>query len=187
MNNLIKARPSRLAPFEATLFAMEAERKTLAQMRQWLAGQGVTVSLMAISKFLTSRRELRWQAEMLGRIVNGQEPVEKVGTAFQTQPEPALETLIKLSRLLVFERATKTMTGPEFEAQHSKTTSMVVNYLRQQDRLGIKKSEIALAEKRLANRARDAAPNPCPDHPKPAPDALELFKAALATVLAGPR
>jgi hypothetical protein len=105
MNTLIKARPSKLAPFEESLFAMETARKTLAEMRQWLAGHGATVSIMAVSKFPTSRRKRRWQAEILGQIASGLTPVGQAKAAFQNHPEPDLDTLIKLSRLFIFEHA----------------------------------------------------------------------------------
>jgi hypothetical protein len=51
MNTLIKQRPSELAPFEETLFTMNAAKSTPAEMRQWLAARGVAISTMAISKF----------------------------------------------------------------------------------------------------------------------------------------
>jgi hypothetical protein len=184
MNTLIKARPSKLAPFEEPLFQMEVARKTLAEMRQWLSGQGVTVSTMAVSKFLARRRERRWQAEILEQIVNGQQPLAQAQRAFQNQPEPELDTLIKLSRLFVFEHATKLMTGPEFAAQSSKTTKMVLNYISRQAKLGIKKSEIALAEKKLAARPPDNAPKQCLDKPKMDPEAGQLLRAAFAAIAA---
>jgi hypothetical protein len=179
MNTLTKARPSKLAPFEETLFAMEVARKTLAEMRQWLGGHGVTVTIVAISKFLASRRKLRWQAEILGQIVNGLQPVAQAKSAFQNQPDPDLDTLIKLSRIFIFEQATKLMTGPEYAAQSSKTTKMVLNYINSQAKQGIRKSEIALAEKKLAAHAPDHPPKQCPDNTKMDSEAGELLRAAV--------
>jgi len=36
MNTLIKEKPSKLDPFEETLFVMDAAKNTLAEMQQWL-------------------------------------------------------------------------------------------------------------------------------------------------------
>jgi hypothetical protein len=123
-------------------------------------------------------------AEILEQIVNGQQPLAQAQRAFQNQPEPELDTLIKLSRLFVFEHATKLMTGPEFAAQSSKTTKMVLNYISRQAKLGIKKSEIALAEKKLAARPPDNAPKQCLDKPKMDPEAGQLLRAAFAALAA---
>jgi len=159
MNTLIKARPSKLAPFEESLFAMETARKTLAEMRQWLAGHGATVSIMAVSKFPTSRRKRRWQAEILGQIASGLTPVGQAKAAFQNHPEPDLDTLIKLSRFFIFEHATKLVPGSELVGPSAQVTKMVLNYINRQAKQGIKKSEIALAERKLVIREASARQN----------------------------
>ena len=107
MNTLLKQRPSKLAPFQETLLDMDAANKKLAEMQQWLADRGVVVSTMAISKFLTSRRRRRWEAQLLDKFAGG----NQTETAAKIGAGPNLDTLIQLSRFLVFEHSTKLMTS----------------------------------------------------------------------------
>jgi hypothetical protein len=44
MNTLKKQRQSKLDPFEETFLAMDAAKKSLSVMQQWLASQRVIIS-----------------------------------------------------------------------------------------------------------------------------------------------
>jgi hypothetical protein len=183
MNTLIKERPSKLAPFQKTLLELDAANKTLAEMQQWLAGRGVTVSTMAVSKFLASRRRRRWEAQLLDKFAGGSQSM----TASKIPAEPSLDTLIRLSRFLVFEHATKLGTSLESGRQSTQITKLVLNYINRQSKINSKNSEVALAEKRLAIReasARDRALMKRLPKTKKQPEPGGLFRAALATVLA---
>jgi hypothetical protein len=183
MNTLLKQRPSKLAPFQETLLDMDAANNKLAEMQQWLAGRGVAVSTMAISKFLTSRRRRRWEAQLLDKFAGG----NQTETAAKIGAGPNLDTLIQLSRFLVFEHSTKLMTSLESARQSTQITKLVLNYIHHQARIKSKNSEVALAEKRLAIReasARDRALMKRLPKTKKQPEPGEVFRAALATVLA---
>ena len=78
----------------------------------------MVVSTMAISKFLTSRRRRRWEAQPLDKFAGGGHAT----TASKIRAEPNLDTLIQLSRLLVFEHATKVMTSLESARQSTQIT-----------------------------------------------------------------
>jgi hypothetical protein len=186
MNTLIKERPSKLAPFQKTLLELDAANKTLAEMQQWLAGRGVTVSTMAVSKFLASRRRRRWEAQLLDKFAGGSQSM----TASKIPAEPSLDTLIRLSRFLVFEHATKLGTSLESGRQSTQITKLVLNYINRQARIGCKTSEVTLAATRLAIReasARDHALTKRLPKTKDQPEPSEIFQAALATLLAGPQ
>jgi hypothetical protein len=183
MNTLTKTRPSKLAPFQEALLDMDAENKTLAEIQQWLAGRGVVVSTMAISKFLTSRRRQRWEAQLLDKFAGGGQSM----TASKIPNGPNLDTLIQLSRFLVFEHATKVMNSVESARKSTQITKLVLNYINRQSKINSKNSEVALAEKRLAIReasARDRALMKRLPKTKKQPEPGGLFRAALATVLA---
>jgi len=179
MNTLTKQTPSKLDPFEEVLFAMDAAKNTLAEMKQWLSGQGVTISFQAISQFLASRRKRRWQADILRQIASGQQPFKQAKTAFQNDPEPDLETLIKLSRVLIFEHAVHLKPG----LMSSPTTNMVLNYINRQGRIESKNSQVALAERKLAIREASARENTL-NQTRKKPDAGELLRAAFAALQA---
>jgi hypothetical protein len=186
MNTLTKTRPSKLAPFQEALLDMDAENKTLAEIQQWLAGRGVVVSTMAISKFLTSRRRQRWEAQLLDKFAGGGQSM----TASKIPNGPNLDTLIQLSRFLVFEHATKVMNSVESARKSTQITKLVLNYINRQARIGCKTSEVTLAATRLAIReasARDHALTKRLPKTKDQPEPSEIFQAALATLLAGPQ
>jgi hypothetical protein len=147
-----KARPSRLDPFEETLFAMDAAKKTLTEMKQWLSAQGVTISAQGISQFLAYRRQRRWQAETLGQIANGLHPVAEAKAALADGPEPDLDTLVKLSRIMIFENAAKLLTEPQNARQTSQMTKMMLRIVDHQANREIRKDEIDFAERQLALR-----------------------------------
>jgi hypothetical protein len=156
MTTWTKERPSRLAPFEETLFAMDAAKNTLAEMQQWLSGHGVTVSCQGISQFLISRRKRRWQRETLAQIAAGREPIGQAKTAFQTDPEPDLDTLIKLSRVMIFEHAAHLDVGPRSTGMAVQIDKMVQTYITRHAKLESQKTEFALAARRLALREASA-------------------------------
>jgi hypothetical protein len=152
MTTWTKERPSRLAPFEEPLFAMDAAKNTLAEMQQWLSDQGVTVSCQGISKFLISRRKRRWQRETLALIATGRQNIESAKPAFQANPEPDLDTLIKLSRVIIFEHAAQLDVGRRSTGVAVQIDKMVQTYITRHAKLESRKKEFDLAERRLALR-----------------------------------
>ena len=152
MNTLIKQRRSKLAPFAETLFQMEAGTNTLAEMQSWLASQGITISTVAISKFLACRRRHSWQDRLLGQIAGGVQPAEEAKAALQTHPAPELDILIKLSRILVFEQTSRLVTTPELNRQARETTNMVLTYINRQARLASREKTAPVAERTAALR-----------------------------------
>jgi hypothetical protein len=163
MKPMTKEKSSRLDPFEDTLFAMAAAKKTLVEMKQWLSARGVTISFQAISLFLISRRERRRQAETLRQIAAGLEPVAQAHAAFQTDPEPDLDTLIKLSRIIVFEHTIKLAAPPGPDRPSPKITNLILRYLAHQNKWETRKREIDLAERMRVAR-HPATPTPAPIH-----------------------
>jgi hypothetical protein len=185
MDTLIKQRRSKLAPFQETLFQMEAATNTLAEMQSWLAAQGITISTVAISKFLACRRRRRWREELLGKIAGAARPAEEARAALQTNPAPELDTLIKLSRILVFEQTSQLVTTPELNRQARETTKMVLNYINRQSRLVSKEKIAPLAERTAALRqaaAHEKTLTAILAQIKENPALLELFRTTCAGI-----
>jgi hypothetical protein len=185
MMTLIKEKQSKLDPFEETLLEMDAAKKTLVQMQQWLSDHGVAISIPGISLFLTSRRRRRWQRQMLDKIASGAQQVEEAKTGLQTHGAPDLNILIKLSQLLIFQHTSKVVIDPEFSSQTRQLTKMVLSYIKNQANLEVKKSDAKLAATKLAIReesARLKALKYCLQKAGKHSAATELFRTAFAAL-----
>ena len=68
---MTKQRESKLDQYADILAAMEAEKKTLAEMQAWLKEEGVIVALSSLSRYLESARTRRLQEKLLGQIATG--------------------------------------------------------------------------------------------------------------------
>jgi len=132
MDILIKAKSSKLDPFEEALFDMEDAKKTLTEMRQWLAGQGVTISVSGISQYLSIRRQRRERDQMLEQIATGQQEHTQLKAAFVAHPEPDLETMIKLSRFIMMQQAMHVAAKSDFTRRSCEMTKMVLNFIKSQ-------------------------------------------------------
>jgi hypothetical protein len=188
MNNLMKEKRSRLSPFEEALFAMETRKSPLTEMQAWLAGQGVTITTVGISKFLASRRRHRWQAQLLAQVASGGQPAEEAATALQASPPPELDTLIKLSRILVFEQTSRLVITPELTRQAREMTKMVLTYINRQSRVEFRERSDSLTTRKAAAlepAAYEKPPTSAVEEFKENPDTLELFRSAWAALQAG--
>lgn len=134
-----KNKPSKLDQYAETLLAMDDARKTLADMQAWLKEEGCTVSLGALSNFLSSQRESRLQEMLLQQIATGARQCKEVEAQLSKNPAPETETLIKLVRVLIMKFSTATNVTPEM-------SELVFNMLKPV----IKWHEVQLKEGALA-------------------------------------
>jgi hypothetical protein len=108
-----KERDSKLKPYADLLEAMEAEGKKLTEMQAWLKEEGCLISLGGLSNFLSSRRQLRLQQQMLQQISTGARQCKEVEAQLAKSPAPETETLIKLARVLIMKFSTESNISPE--------------------------------------------------------------------------
>src|SRR5450756_75352 len=97
---LRKRAPSMLDPFTEQLFQMEAEKKTIDEMLDWLKEREVTTARGNLSHFLTCRREeaeLQEQQEQLQARANKCAAFEEL---MAKNPKPDLGTAIEMFKLL---------------------------------------------------------------------------------------
>src|ERR1017187_2307635 len=98
-----KQRESKLDRYAEVLMEMDDAKKTLAEIQAWLKDEGVTVALNTIGRFLESARSARLQSKLLGQITSGARQCADVEKLFGKNPAPALETLIKLQRVILLD------------------------------------------------------------------------------------
>lgn len=149
----MKARQNKLDRFAAKLADMDAEKKTLAEMQAWLAESGCRASSSAISVFLERQRSSRRQAELLAQIASGARQSQEVEKQFGRTPPPALDTLIKLQRVVLLNIATKAGADPELLKLVATTFSSVM----ESERIKIKRDELELGKRKMVLMEKKAA------------------------------
>ena len=107
-----KRRPNKLDQYAAPLAEMELAGKTLAQMQAWLKEDGVSASMGGLSTFLAQLRDTRLQDKLLAQIASGARQCRDVEKEFGEHPAPALETLIKLQRVILLNLSTQANANP---------------------------------------------------------------------------
>jgi len=179
-----KPQPSKLDPFAETLVSMELEGKTLKAMIKWLQQEGVTVSYSTLSEYLSALRDKRREKSLLAQITTGARQSKEVQSAFEQNPAPELETLIKLVRVLIMQLSTGGVDNPEMLQLADRMTNTVVMFLSGQTRAAQKEREVTLAELKHAETKKDDATKAlelCLEEAKGTP-AEELFKQAFAAL-----
>ncbi|MDE2099100.1 MAG: hypothetical protein KGL39_17735 [Patescibacteria group bacterium] len=80
---------------------------TLAEAREQLRLDGCSVSLSRLSDWWAEQQSRRQQEQLLARITTGSQQIRDVEQEFAKNPAPALETLIKLHRVLILRLSTE--------------------------------------------------------------------------------
>ena len=108
-----KSKASALDQHAETLAAMDAEKKTLAEMVAWLKEEGCTVSPSTVSRYLEGLRSAELQSALLSQIAAGASQVKAVEAEFAKNPAPELDTIMRLQRVLVMKLSTQGFADPE--------------------------------------------------------------------------
>jgi DNA-binding phage protein len=140
-----KARASKLDPYAARLADLDAEKKTLSDICDWLAEQGCKASPSMVSVYLERLRSERRQAAVLAQIVSGSRQAEEVEKKFTNHAAPELDTIIKLHRVLAMQLATQAVDNPELINLARDLTQTVISYTTGQTRAAQKNRELELA------------------------------------------
>ena len=156
-----KPMKSKLDPYAETLLEMEDRHQSGREMLSWLASQGLHCALDTVLHFLRRRRQARLQERLLGRITNGADQCREVEKLLGKNPAPALETLIKLHRVLIFQLSSQVDHSPDFDLDFARLanqlTRTVMDYARGQTEATNKKIELAQAERKLKLTEKKAA------------------------------
>jgi hypothetical protein len=142
----VKQRESKLDQFAGTLADMEAEKKTLAEMRDWLKDEGVTCSISTLSDFLAGLRSRQLQDKLLAQIASGARQCQAVEKQFGANPAPELETLVKLHRVLIMQMSTQGNVDPEFLKLADGMLRTAMDYASGKTKFVQKERELKLAE-----------------------------------------
>ena len=141
-----KQRESKLDQYADVLMAMDAEKKTIPEILTWLKQEGVTVSGSTVSRFLELQRRLRLQQALLEQIASGAVQCKEVEKQFGENPAPAMETLIKLHRVLIMKLSTAGNVDPDYLKLADQLTRTAMEYTSGQTKFAQKERELAVAE-----------------------------------------
>jgi hypothetical protein len=176
----MKAIKSILDPYEDELMAMDEEKKTIVEMVEWLKGKGLEPDRSTVSRFLTSRRIARENAEMLGDIHGTSGQVKAADEAWKENPAPALEKLIRLHRVtiwkLIFGKKSNDMIS-----LGNRLTNTVIQHVNNKTKARFKGREVRLAEAKADEAKKsdqEKALEICLAECKGNPEAVEMFTSA---------
>mgnify|MGYP007071578106 CR=1 FL=1 len=153
----MKSRPSKLDQYAAQIADLDTEKKTLAEICEWLAGEGCKVSPSSVSVYLERLRSQRRQAAVLAQITSGSRQSAEVEKQFAKNPAPQLETLIKLHRVIAMQLATQSVDHPELIEVANGLTKTVMDYASGLTKAEIEKQKLALSDRRVKLLEQKAA------------------------------
>ena len=148
-----KQHASKLDQYAATLLDLDDQHKTLEDMVAWLRAEGVTASTGRVSGFLSDLRQQRLQARLLGQIASGARQCADVEKQFGKNPAPALETLIKLQRVLILQLSTQANVDPSL----METIFFAFKSVMDSEKVKLKREELGLARDKFQFDAAEAA------------------------------
>lgn len=165
--------------------SMDAAEKTLEEMLAWLKEEGVVVAPSTLADFLEVQQDQRKQARVLSRIATGAAQCREVEKAFDQNPAPDLEMLLKLHRVLILQLATQGPAQPESLKLADQMTKTVLACISAKTKAAHKEREVTLAEQKQAEAKKseqEKALEFCLDAAKSSPEVQELFKTAFAAL-----
>lgn len=113
----MKTRPSKLDAHAEQLREWDAASLPIISegdcMVKRLAARGCSVSPSRVSCFLEAQRSRSAQDRLLAQITSGSRACQEVEAQFSKTEAPALESLIKLHRVVIMQLATQAGTQPE--------------------------------------------------------------------------
>jgi hypothetical protein len=142
----MKQRPNKLDPFGERLDAWAAEGRTLAQMREELRKDGVTVAVSQIGEFLARRRQAALEERLFGMISNGARMNSELDRAYEAAPAPEVERLIQVTKTLIMSLQVEGAANPDFLKLANSMQQTVLNYLTGVNRARIEERKLELQE-----------------------------------------
>lgn len=145
----MKARPNKLDRFAAQLSELDAEKKTLSEICEWLAAEGCKASPSSVSVYLERLRSERRQAALLAQIASGAQQVKDVEKQFSKHEAPNVDVLIKLLRVQIMQLATKSLDNPDFLDITNTLTRTVMEFISGQTKAELEKQKLAHSERKI--------------------------------------
>jgi hypothetical protein len=148
---------SKLDRFSETLLSMNDEGKTLAEIIAWLKQEGVSVSGSRLSEFLEQLRSARSQKQILEDIVSGSAKCREIDQAFSKNPAPALESIIKLLKVLIMQLATAGHADKESLKLADQLTRTTLDFTSGKTKADLENRKLELQERRVSLLENKAA------------------------------
>lgn len=151
----MKDKPSKLDPFAERLDDLLTPKErggmgqTLQEAQAQLLADGCSISLGRLSEWWSARQNRRLQEQLLGRIASGARQCKEVETQFGENPAPALDTLIKLHRVLVLQLSTQASVDPKLIAKADMMLRTVMEFQAGQTKAELEKQKLGIAERRV--------------------------------------
>lgn len=153
-----KKQSSRLDAFATTLRAMDAEGKTLVEIRAWLAEEGCQISEQFLGRYLESLRQLELEQQLFAQIASGARMNKELDQAYRENPAPTLDRLITITKTLVMSLQVKGAADPSLLNLANSMQQSVLAYTMGQTKAEIDRQKLAIQDRRtkLLEKKADA-------------------------------
>jgi hypothetical protein len=110
-----------------------------------------------ISQHLKKLRTQRQKRELFADIVNGSHLGREAEEAFKQNPAPALETVVKIFKLLIMQLATNGNADPDMLKLANQLMKTAVIYFAEQTKAKLENRKLGLQERRVTLLEKKAA------------------------------
>lgn len=138
----MKQKPSKLDAYAGRLEEWFLQGKSLAEAREQLKLDGVSVSLSRLSVWWQQRQSAKAEEQLLAQIASGARQCKEVEAAFAEHPAPELDTIIRLHRVLIMKLSTQAHADPSLLELVARLTKPTMEYAK----LVEKRRELELQE-----------------------------------------
>jgi hypothetical protein len=148
----MKSKPSKLDVFADRLDQwFGIEKKTLAEVQEQLQLDGCRVSLSRLSDWWSGRQSQLQGEALLKQIASGARQCKEVEQEFAKNPAPALETIIKLQRVLIMKLSVQANADPQLVELVARLTKPTMEFAKLQE----KRREMELNEAKYRDQVAD--------------------------------
>lgn len=146
----MKSRPSKLDAHAERLDEWYFVRNlSHEEVQKQLIQDNVSVSLSRLSDWRSARESERLQDKLLIGIATGAQQTRDVDAAFEKNPAPEFEMLIKLLKVVILQLHTKATESPGLLELANQLTATVLNALSAKTKAELEKQKLSIQERRV--------------------------------------
>jgi hypothetical protein len=145
-----------LDQFAGRLVEWEAEGKTLAEMRDELKLDGTSVSVSALSVWLERWRRRELEKNLFEQIASGGRMNRELDAAFERNPAPEIDQLIRVSKSLIMSLQVKGAADPKLLVLANAMQGTVLTYLSGRTKAELETRKLELAEAKYRDQVEAA-------------------------------
>lgn len=140
---------NKLDPFAQRIEDWRGEGKTWAEIVALLKDDGCVTSPSSLSEFYSRRGEQKAKDKLFENIASGRQLNAELDAAYEQNPEPGLERLMKLIQTLVAMMAVQGTVEPKLLRIADSLVGRVLEYHGGQTKAGLEQEKLDLSRKKF--------------------------------------